>query len=202
MRNSILVWPIFGPIFPFFGHFPPFPGGSNLLSGHFLSISGLKPAIRNSLGPSNAHSQQRDSARELSLRLSGDSRESANRFAWIGPSKFWRSSTRYPFKDGPWRFWKAHPQNIQNTTEGEILFKYGNIGREKGTKIWRIQEGFTAEPPRNDSGANFQGNDSGFGPKVRVTSQKSELQTKSLSYSGADPQNPNQIAEKRCPNRV
>ena len=38
--------------------------------------------------------------------------------------------------------------------------------------IW-IQEGFTAEPPRNDSGANFQGNDSGFGPKVRVTGQKS-----------------------------
>ena len=41
--------------------------------------------------------------------------------------------------------------------------------------MW-IQEGFTAEPPRNDSGANFQGNDSGFGPEVRVTGQKSELQ--------------------------
>ena len=67
--------------------------------------------------------------------------------------------------------------------------------------IW-TQEGFTAEPPRNDSGADFQGNDSGFGPKVRVTGQKSELQTKSQSYSGADPQNPNQIAQKRNPNRV
>ena len=40
-----------------------------------------------------------------------------------------------------------------------------------------------AEPPRNDSGADFQGNDSGFGPqsqsyrpKVGVTVQKSELQ--------------------------
>ena len=67
--------------------------------------------------------------------------------------------------------------------------------------IW-IQEGFTAGPLRNDSGANFQGNDSGFGPKVRVTGQKSELQTKSQSYSGADPQNPNRIAQKRNPNRV
>ena len=67
--------------------------------------------------------------------------------------------------------------------------------------IW-IQEGFTAEPPRNDSGADFQGNDSGFGPKVRVTGQKSELQAKSRGCSGADPQNPNRIAQKRNPNRV
>ena len=48
--------------------------------------------------------------------------------------------------------------------------------------IW-IQKGFTAEPPRNDSGANFQGNDSDSGPKVRVTGRKSELQTKSRRYS-------------------
>ena len=46
----------------------------------------------------------------------------------------------------------------------------------------------------------MQGNDSGFGPKVRpkvgVTGhQKSELQW-------ADPQNPNRIAQKRNPNRV
>ena len=48
--------------------------------------------------------------------------------------------------------------------------------------MW-IQEGFTAEPPRNDSGANFYLNDSGFGPKsqsyrpkIGVTGQKSELQ--------------------------
>ena len=67
--------------------------------------------------------------------------------------------------------------------------------------VW-IQEGFTAEPPRNDSGADFQGNDSGFSPKVRVTSQKSELQAKSRSYSGAEPQNPNRIAQKRSPNQV
>ena len=46
-----------------------------------------------------------------------------------------------------------------------------------------IQEGFTAEPLRNDSGANFQWNDSDSGPKVRVTARKSELQTKSQSYS-------------------
>ena len=38
--------------------------------------------------------------------------------------------------------------------------------------------------------------------KVRVTRQKSELQTKSQSYSRADPQNPNRIAQKRPPNRV
>ena len=50
--------------------------------------------------------------------------------------------------------------------------------------MW-MQEGFTAEPLRNDSGVNFH--DSGFGPKVRVTGQKSELQTKSQSCSRADP---------------
>ena len=38
-------------------------------------------------------------------------------------------------------------------------------------------------------------------PKVRVTGQKSELQTKSQSYSRADPQNPNRIAQKRNLNR-
>ena len=67
--------------------------------------------------------------------------------------------------------------------------------------IW-IQEGFTAEPPRHDSGADFQANDSGFGPKVGVTARKSELQAKSRSYSGADPQSPNRLAQKRNPNRV
>ena len=67
--------------------------------------------------------------------------------------------------------------------------------------MW-IQEGFTAEPPRNDSGANFHLNDSDFGPKVRVTDEKSELQAKSQSYSRADPQNPNRIAQKRDPNGV
>ena len=48
--------------------------------------------------------------------------------------------------------------------------------------IW-IQKGFTAEPLRNDSGANFQRNDSDSGPKVRDTGRKSELQTKSRRYS-------------------
>ena len=52
--------------------------------------------------------------------------------------------------------------------------------------MW-IQEGFTAQGLRHDSGADFQGNDSGFGPQVRVTSQKSELQTKSQSYSRGRP---------------
>ena len=60
--------------------------------------------------------------------------------------------------------------------------------------IW-IQEGLTAEPPRNDSGMNFQGNDSGFAPNVRVTSQTSKLQTKNQSYSRGDPQNPHRIAQ-------
>ena len=73
--------------------------------------------------------------------------------------------------------------------------------KEQGLLIW-IQEGFTAETPRNDSGANFKGNDSNFGPKVRVTGQKSELQAKSQSYRPKDPQNPNRIARKRRPNRV
>ena len=39
--------------------------------------------------------------------------------------------------------------------------------------MW-IQEGFTAEALRNDSGADVQWNDSGLGPKFRVP--KSELQ--------------------------
>ena len=56
--------------------------------------------------------------------------------------------------------------------------------------MW-IQEGFTAEPPRNDSGANFQGNDPGFDPKVRVTGQKSKIRTKSQSYSRAPESEPN-----------
>ena len=38
-------------------------------------------------------------------------------------------------------------------------------------------------PPRNDSGANFQRNDSDSGPKVRVTGRKSELQAESRRYS-------------------
>ena len=61
-----------------------------------------------------------------------------------------------------------------------------------------VQEGFTVEPPRNDSEVKFQC----FGPKVRVTGQKSELQTKSQSYSWGDRQSPNQIAQKRNPNGV
>ena len=56
-----------------------------------------------------------------------------------------------------------------------------------------IQEGLLQNPREMIR----QGNDAGFGPKVRVTSQKSELQTKSESYSRGEPQNPNRIAQKR-----
>ena len=55
---------------------------------------------------------------------------------------------------------------------------------------------------RDDSGATFQWDDSDSDPKVRVTGQKSELQTKSQSYNRADPQIPNRIAQKRAPNGV
>ena len=48
---------------------------------------------------------------------------------------------------------------------------------------FRLKKGFTAEPLRNDSGANFQWNDSDSGLKVRDTGRKSELQTKSRRYS-------------------
>ena len=41
--------------------------------------------------------------------------------------------------------------------------------------FWWIQEPFSAEPQRHDSRMNFQSNDSGLGPKVRATSQKSEF---------------------------
>ena len=54
---------------------------------------------------------------------------------------------------------------------------------KKQTYVIWIQTGFTAEPPRNDSGENFQRNDSDSGPKVRDTGRKSELQTKSRRYS-------------------
>ena len=57
------------------------------------------------------------------------------------------------------------------------------IARNRGVSLIWIQKGFTAEPPRNDSGANFQRNDSDSAPKVRVTGRKSELQTKSRRYS-------------------
>ena len=46
-----------------------------------------------------------------------------------------------------------------------------------------FNKGFTAEPPTNDSGAKFEWKDSDSGPKVRDTGRKSELQTKSQSYS-------------------
>ena len=44
-------------------------------------------------------------------------------------------------------------------------------------------------------------NDAGLRPTVKVTSPKSELHTKNQSYSRADPQNSNQIAQKRYLNR-
>ena len=65
--------------------------------------------------------------------------------------------------------------------------------------IWIQKKGFTVEPPRNDSGANFQRNDSDSGPK------KSEIHAESRSYRpkvGDTAQNPNRIAQKRAPNGV
>ena len=53
--------------------------------------------------------------------------------------------------------------------------------------------------PEADSGANFQRNDSDSGRKVGVTSRKSELLSKSESYSWAHPQNQNRIAQKKGP---
>ena len=61
--------------------------------------------------------------------------------------------------------------------------------------IW-IQKGFTAEPLRNDSGANFSG-------MIRIQARKSEIQAESRSYRpkvGDTAQNPNRIAQKRAPN--
>ena len=63
-------------------------------------------------------------------------------------------------------------------------------GKKNGTYLRWIQEGFAVEPRRHDSGASSQWNDSSdSGPKVRVTGRRSELQTKSQSYSRADLQN-------------
>ena len=41
-----------------------------------------------------------------------------------------------------------------------------------------------------------------FREMIRIQAQKSELRAKSQRYSRADPQNPNQIAQKRAPNGV
>ena len=50
---------------------------------------------------------------------------------------------------------------------------------------------------RNDSGANFQRNDSDSGPKVRDTGRKSELQTKSRRYSPeSEPNRPEKGPER------
>ena len=72
-------------------------------------------------------------------------------------------------------------------TSGHSGITFRNSDQKAYVYVRWIQEGFTVEPPRNDSGANFQWNDSGFRPKVRVAVQKSELQTRSRSYSRADP---------------
>ena len=44
------------------------------------------------------------------------------------------------------------------------------------------QGGFTVECLRNDSGATFQWNDSGFGPEVSLASQKIAIAEKSLRF--------------------
>ena len=72
-------------------------------------------------------------------------------------------------------------QEVRRRTSSTIVRQ---PGRPVISVRW-VQEGFTVEPARNDSGANFQWNDSGFSPKVRVTGQKSESQNKSQSYSRA-----------------
>ena len=99
-------------------------------------------------------------------------------------------------------FWGANALALYGMQNAPNLGVVKNEFLEVKKFVRWIQEGFTVEPPRNDSGANFQRNDSGFGPKVRVTGQKSELQTKSQSYSRGDPQNPNRIVQKRNPNGV
>ena len=67
--------------------------------------------------------------------------------------------------------------------------------------IW-IQEGFTAEPLKNDSGAIWGQTFSGM---IRIQARKSEIQAESRSYRpkvGDTAQNPNRIAQKRAPNGV
>ena len=82
------------------------------------------------------------------------------------------------------------------SSRGKATGSGGAPQEEQKFLIW-IQERFAAEPPRNDSGADFQGNDSGFRPKVRVTDQKSELQTqKSELQWGRPPE-----SEPNCPEK-
>ena len=126
-------------------------------------------------------------------------------------SEVWWRNLRWSFAGKC--FWRFSPAKEARKSPSKLRRKLATIFAENfanftleiaSAYIWVswIQEGFTVEPPRNDSGANFHLNDSGLGPKVRVTDQKSELQTKSQSYSWADPQNPNRIAQKRDPNGV
>ena len=83
-----------------------------------------------------------------------------------------------------------HNAATRNAAMHNAIFSHRN-----SYLIW-IQKGFTAEPLRNDSGANFQRNDSDSGPKVRDTGRKSELQTKSRRYSPeSEPNRPEKAPE-------
>ena len=78
---------------------------------------------------------------------------------------------------------------LQLSGSGRLTCHLKSSALEQGGVCFWIQKGFTAEPLRNDSGANFQRNDSDSGPKVRDTGRKPELQTKSRRYSPASEPN-------------
>ena len=63
-----------------------------------------------------------------------------------------------------------------------------------------IQEPFTVEPPRDNSGLILGKLIRSSSPKIRVTRQRSELQANLRRYSLAEPRNPNRIAQNRHPN--
>ena len=69
-----------------------------------------------------------------------------------------------------------------------VIYRLINFWTMQGR--W-IQEGFSVEPPRNDSGGEFSVKCFGSGPKARVTGWKSELRTKSPSCSRPPESEPN-----------
>ena len=87
-----------------------------------------------------------------------------------------------------------HPQTVTEPNRtGASLGHFNLCGFKKA---------LLQNPREMIRGRNFSEMSRVSAPKVRVNGQKSELQTKSRSYSRGDPQNPNRITQKRDPNGV
>ena len=85
---------------------------------------------------------------------------------------------------------------------GACLFSHAHVQHTKQLNRITISRSEPSYCLLSKDCYEFGGFKPDLGSKVRVTSQNSELQTKSQSCSLADPQNPNRTAQKRNPNGV